>query len=312
MKISIITCTFNRKEKVIRNIKSVLDQNFKNIEQFIIDDGSTDNTIQEIDKLKLNHIKLISLKTNLGQPAALFESNVFNLINGDIHFLLDSDDYLLPGAIDKIMMDAKKFFNVDKKLISINYSYEDENKDIKGYSKFDTKDIFKDHYARNLTNKGFKDYLSVRNKIYLGEQLKYFKKPSDWYLSYYHICAKNNFTEIFTNEKIYNMEFSEDTVTKGLNIEKYSKWSLNTRKIVYEEYKSIMGIIYKQYTIKSLFFNYLVNSGNEINKLKLFFSEKKFFFKNFYLIILLILSTIIPSSLILKIKKIIKMNKKIR
>ena len=49
MKISIITCTFNRKEKVIRNIKSVLDQNFKNIEQFIIDDGSTDNTIQEID-----------------------------------------------------------------------------------------------------------------------------------------------------------------------------------------------------------------------------------------------------------------------
>ena len=117
---------------------------------------------KKLIKLKLNHIKLISLKTNLGQPAALFESNVFNLINGDIHFLLDSDDYLLPGAIDKIMMDAKKFFNEDKKLISINYSYEDENKDIKGYSKFDTKDIFKDHYARNLTNKGFKDYLSVR------------------------------------------------------------------------------------------------------------------------------------------------------
>ena len=312
MKISIITCTFNRKDKVIRNINSVFAQKSNDIEQFIIDDGSTDDTVSEINKLQFNHIKLISLKTNLGQPAALFESNVFNLVKGEIYFLLDSDDYLLPGAVEKIMTDAKKYFYNDQKLISINYSYEADNKDINGYNKFVSKDIFKDHYARNLTKKGFKDYLSVRNKIYLKEQIKFFKKPSDWYLSYYHICAKNEFKEIFTNEKIYNMEFSDDTVTKGLNIEKYSKWSLHTRKVVYEEYKSMMGEIYKQYTIKSLFFNYLVNKGNEMNKIRLLFSEKKFFLQNFYLIIILFFSFIIPSNLILKIKKIIKKNKKIR
>ena len=312
MKISIITCTFNRKKKLIRNIKSVLDQNFSDLEHFIIDDGSTDDTLNEIKKLNIDYLNVISLNKNSGQPAALLNSNIFNLINGEIYFLLDSDDFLMPGALQKIKVDAKNYFSLNKQLISINYSYEENNQSISGYSTFNSKDIFKDHYARNLTNKGFKDYLSIKNKNYLSQQKKYFNKPEDWYLSYYHVCAKNDFQEIFTNEKIYYMEFSDDTVTRGLNIEKYSKWSLNTRKVVYEEYKHLMGQMYKNYTIRSLFFNYLVNSGNNINKFKLIFNEKKFFICNFHLLIISILSLMTPAYLILKIKKFLKKKKKIR
>ena len=44
MKISIITCTYNRQTKLIRNIKSVLDQNFNDLEHIIIDGASTDGT----------------------------------------------------------------------------------------------------------------------------------------------------------------------------------------------------------------------------------------------------------------------------
>jgi len=310
MKISIITCTFNRKKKLIRNIKSVLDQNFSDLEHFIIDDGSTDDTLNEIKKLNIDYLNVISLNKNSGQPAALLNSNIFNLINGEIYFLLDSDDFLMPGALQKIKVDAKNYFSLNKQLISINYSYEENNQSISGYSTFNSKDIFKDHYARNLTNKGFKDYLSIKNKNYLSQQKKYFNKPEDWYLSYYHVCAKNDFQEIFTNEKIYYMEFSDDTVTRGLNIEKYSKWSLNTRKVVYEEYKHLMGQMYKNYTIRSLFFNYLVNSGNNINKFKLIFNEKKFFICNFHLLIISILSLMTPAYLILKIKKFLKKKKK--
>ena len=56
------------------------------------------------------------------------------------------------------------------------------------------------------------------------------------------------------------MEFGQDTVTKGLNIEKYSKWSLNTRMMIYKNYRSIMDKEYLQYSIRSLFFNYLVKT----------------------------------------------------
>ena len=312
MKISIITCTFNRKEKLLRNINSVKDQNFSDLEHYIIDDGSTDETLKELEKLKIKYLNIIPLKKNLGQPAALFESDVFNSITGDIYFLLDSDDFLIPGALKKIVDDSNYYFKSNNRLISINYSYEDENTNISGYSTFNSKDIFKDHYARNLTNKGFKDYLSIKNKRYLLEQSKYFKKPADWYLSYYHVCAKNDFQEIYTNEKIYNMDFSNDTVTRGLNIEKYSSWSLNTRQVIYDEYKNIMGTMYKKYAIRSLFFNYLVNRGNNFNQLKLIKKEISFFFQNFFYIIVFFISLIIPSSLILKIKKYIKRNKKVR
>tara|TARA_Y100001970_G_scaffold166840_1_gene204286 strand:- start:2150 stop:3088 length:939 start_codon:yes stop_codon:yes gene_type:complete len=312
MKISIITCTYNRQTKLIRNIKSVLDQNFSDLEHIIIDDGSTDNSLEEIKKLNINYIKIISLKENLGQPAALFNSNIFNQIKGEIYFLLDSDDYLLPGALKIIESDANKYFKSNKKLISINYSYEENNFNINTYSTFDSKDIFQDHYARNLTNKGFKDYLSVKNRNYLTQQIKYFKKPEDWYLSYYHSCIQNNFQEIFSSKKIYNMDFSNDTVTRGFNIKKYSKWSLNTRKVIYHDYKHLMGKMYKNYAIKSLFFNYLVNSGNNTNKIKLILNEKFFFIRNFYLIIIFILSLITPAFLILKIKEFFKRNKKAR
>ena len=86
MKISIITCTYNRQTKLIRNIKSVLDQNFSDLEHIIIDDGSTDNSLEEIKKLNINYIKIISLKENLGQPAALFNSNIFS--DEDLHLLI--------------------------------------------------------------------------------------------------------------------------------------------------------------------------------------------------------------------------------
>lgn len=312
MKISIITCTFNRKEKLLRNIKSVRDQNFFDLEHFIIDDGSTDETLTELEKLEIKYLKIIPLKNNLGQPAALFESNVFNLITGDIYFLLDSDDFLIPGALKTIIDDSNHYFKKNKKLISINYSYEEENKNVSGYSIFNSKEIFNDHYARNLTNKGFKDYLSIKNKNYLMQQSKYFKKPADWYLSYYHVCAKNDFQEIYTNKKIYNMDFSEDTVTRGYNIEKYSSWSLNTRQVIYDEYRNIMGKMYKKFAIRSLFFHYLVNSGNNLNKIRLILKETKFFLQNFFLIIIFLLSLVTPSILILKLKKYIKSNKKVR
>ena len=79
MKISIITCTYNRQNKLIRNINSVVNQINKNIEHYIVDDGSTDETLEELKKLNYKHIKVISLKNNLGQPAALYYSKVFLL-----------------------------------------------------------------------------------------------------------------------------------------------------------------------------------------------------------------------------------------
>ena len=100
MKISIITCTYNRIEKLKKNIQSVKNQNFKNYEHFILDDGSNDETQNYISKIKDKKIKYIRFKENLGQPTVIYNSDVFNKITGDYITFLDSDDYFFDGAFD--------------------------------------------------------------------------------------------------------------------------------------------------------------------------------------------------------------------
>jgi glycosyltransferase involved in cell wall biosynthesis len=53
-KISIITVVYNGEEFLEKTIKSVLSQSYENIEYIIIDGGSTDGTVEIIEKYKEN------------------------------------------------------------------------------------------------------------------------------------------------------------------------------------------------------------------------------------------------------------------
>ena len=60
MKISIITPTFNSQNTIEANIKSVIKQNFENWEQIIIDNCSTDKTIEIIKNFNDSRIRVFS------------------------------------------------------------------------------------------------------------------------------------------------------------------------------------------------------------------------------------------------------------
>lgn len=89
--VSIIIPTFNRAKLLYRAIDSVIAQTFKNWELIIVDDGSTDETYQVVEKyfLMIKNLKYLK-QHNSKLPAA---RNIgIKISKGDFITFLDSDD----------------------------------------------------------------------------------------------------------------------------------------------------------------------------------------------------------------------------
>ena len=113
IKISVIIPTYNRETLIVDSINSVLNQTYKNIEVIIVDDGSVDNTQQEIDKIKDNRIKYIKLEKNYGAPTAR-NIGIKNAVGQLISFQ-DSDDILYPNKLEK------QFHNIINKNSNLDF-----------------------------------------------------------------------------------------------------------------------------------------------------------------------------------------------
>ncbi len=95
LRISIITPSLNQAGFIERTIRSVLAQDYPNIEYIVIDGGSTDNTV-EILKSYGSRIVWISEKDE-GQSDAINKG--ISMATGDIIAYLNSDDLYEPGAL---------------------------------------------------------------------------------------------------------------------------------------------------------------------------------------------------------------------
>jgi glycosyltransferase involved in cell wall biosynthesis len=104
--ISIITPTYNYGHLIHRLLDSILQQTYSNIEMFVIDDGSTDNTKQVIEEYfeKFRSRKYAFqyvYQKNLGRSVAL--NNGLKLIHGDYLVWPDADDFYAEANALKIL-----------------------------------------------------------------------------------------------------------------------------------------------------------------------------------------------------------------
>ena len=91
--VSVIIPVYNSEKSIERAIKSVLAQTHKNIELIVVDDYSTDKTVQILKKLRKNHyFKIICLNKNSGTAGKPRNIGIKNS-NGKLLAFLDSDDY---------------------------------------------------------------------------------------------------------------------------------------------------------------------------------------------------------------------------
>lgn len=97
-KVSLITTVFNCQKYLEESINSVIDQNFKDWELIIFDDGSTDNSKQIIEEyVKYNKRIIPIFHHHVGRPKAL--NIAIKKSKGEYIGLLDSDDVLIKDAL---------------------------------------------------------------------------------------------------------------------------------------------------------------------------------------------------------------------
>jgi teichuronic acid biosynthesis glycosyltransferase TuaG len=99
--VSIITPTYNAEKFIENTMKSVQAQTYENWEMIIVDDCSTDNTVEIIQNFiqSDDRIKLKVLENNSG--ASVARNTAIQLAKGKFVAFLDSDDLWLPTKVEK-------------------------------------------------------------------------------------------------------------------------------------------------------------------------------------------------------------------
>lgn len=102
--LTVFTPVYNRAHTIVRTYESLLNQKNKNFIWLIVDDGSTDNTAELVEKWRAQdngfEIRYI-YKENGGMHTA--HNIAYENIDTELNICIDSDDRLAKDVVDKIL-----------------------------------------------------------------------------------------------------------------------------------------------------------------------------------------------------------------
>ena len=183
-KISIVTPSYNQKEFLEKTILSVLNQNYPNLEYIIMDGGSTDGSVEMIQKYEKYLSYWISEKDQ-GQVYALNKG--FSMATGDIIGWQNSDDLYMPSAFRQTAELFLKHSDVD--IVFGNTIFIDENDTPIGEMRFTPFSILTHFYeGMSITNQSSFWTRNVFSRIGMLDMRFQFSADYEFFLR----AAKNN------------------------------------------------------------------------------------------------------------------------
>lgn len=174
--ISIIVPVYNVEKYLNRCLDSVFNQEFNgSFEVIAVDDKSTDNSLHILKKYALHQTRLKIVEHKKNMKLSLARTTGMKIALGDYIMHVDSDDWLLPGALNGLY---KKIKETDADVIIYNYLTEDSNgkrKHIKKVRKefFGTNKVdIQKYFIGAVWNKIVKRNL-VENMIYMNKSINH-------------------------------------------------------------------------------------------------------------------------------------------
>lgn len=286
IKVSVIVAAYNIEKYIDRCLKSLIRQTFKNIEIIIINDGSSDNTLNLIKDYQIidERIKIVD-KENQGLIEA--RKSGLKLAQGEYIIFIDGDDWLEIEALDKLYTKAKSS-NADILCYNAFTSYDNDKKEIKNMfniNKIDKdnplKSLFLDDIKVNIWSKFIRLNYIVENNVEFPERISY-AEDLGAVSSLFMYNPKVEYLE----QNLYNYYQREDSITKIANskmleINKaicFVESQLKKNKL-YEKYKQeFEQMIYNHL----LFFNFMAikNRGKYHKEIYRKYMEKNIVIKN--------------------------------
>lgn len=103
--VSVVIANYNSGDKLLRAVKSILKQTYRNLECIVVDDCSTDDSVNSLDSIDDDRLVILKLEKNVGSFVAANEG--LEKAKGELIARLDADDWSFPNRI-KYQVDVFK------------------------------------------------------------------------------------------------------------------------------------------------------------------------------------------------------------
>lgn len=148
-KVSIIIPLYNKEDTICATVKSCLNQDYANIEVIVINDGSTDLSIEKVNTFTDKRL-IVKSFPNAGVSSA--RNRGAKIATGDYLIFIDGDDLMMHDCVSSLLAMTKKYPNRDIYCgnceISANgISYQYCNNSVEGLIKHN----FRDRYLKKFT-----------------------------------------------------------------------------------------------------------------------------------------------------------------
>ena len=250
--ISIIICAKNELNNLKNNLQFILDQNYSNFEVIVVNDQSSDDSINFLNKLakKNKHLVIVEIddfvKTTLGKKFAL----TLGIKTAKNEYLILTDADCIPDSKNWI---KKMSSNFNQANIILGYgSYKKEKSFLNKIIRYDTFSIAQQYLSFALANQ---TYMGVGRNLAYKKSLFFSNKG---FASHINIASGDDdlFIQEIANNSTVTIEPSNEAHTTSNTIKSWKDWIYQKRRHISTAplYKMKFKILLSIYPISQLLF----------------------------------------------------------